>query len=287
MIKHYFIETNKGKEGPFTFEELSKMKLLDSTKVWHEGLDNWVNIYDVEELKPIVVKSPPPTKAENAIKVKEYKLSFFKESLGLYLLFSFFAAIALNIAITWTALQPGADKGPFPVYTSYEKREKPFEKIFLPLFPYSLLFVSLIGIIILGINTATLNTNDSKKSGNKDIDLIVKEVPLKDGSMLQFKTDMGYLGGSLVLINGKIPSDGYYNARDTFRVYYIQNGLVATEYRIDSYMLKNFGILEVYAFFTTASYKNCPVFINGVPAQDGIYKTGLFSKITIKDGVVV
>jgi hypothetical protein len=293
MIKHYFIETNKGKEGPFTFEELSTMKLLDNTKIWHDGLDNWANINDVEELKSIVVKSPPPTKAENEIKVKEYKFSFFKENLGSYFMYSFFAGVALNIAITWTALQPGADKGPFPVYTSYSDREEPFVKLFLPMLPYTLLLTSSLGLIILVVKSVTLNTNEYVvKAGEIETNksTVVKYfsiVTLDNYKELQFLTPPANNGQDKILIDGQVPNDGYFYSPFMNKIFYIENSIVVNEYLRERFEIKGVGLLDIYCNYQTASKKSAPAFISGKPAPDGIYKLSLFSKITVKDGVVI
>ena len=56
----YFIEINGVKEGPYSFEQLSKMdRLTHETMVWKEGMSAWMNIHELDELK-VIVKGHKP-----------------------------------------------------------------------------------------------------------------------------------------------------------------------------------------------------------------------------------
>lgn len=50
----FFIIKNDEQHGPFTIDQLRTMDIFADTPVWHQGLDNWVQAIDVEELKDIV-----------------------------------------------------------------------------------------------------------------------------------------------------------------------------------------------------------------------------------------
>ncbi|MEO6838956.1 MAG: DUF4339 domain-containing protein [Ginsengibacter sp.] len=79
MDKKYFLSDGVNQSGPFTFEEISKLFLKKDTKVWVEGAENWKNISEFEELKPLIIIMPPPIpKDENKSKnlAKEIKINF-------------------------------------------------------------------------------------------------------------------------------------------------------------------------------------------------------------------
>lgn len=59
-MKLFFIEEKGEQKGPFTISELKEKKVLDSTLVWTEGLEQWVSAKNIDELKPILIASPPP-----------------------------------------------------------------------------------------------------------------------------------------------------------------------------------------------------------------------------------
>ena len=59
-MKVYFIEEKGEQKGPFTLSELKEENVLDSTLIWTEGLENWTLAININELKPILIVSPPP-----------------------------------------------------------------------------------------------------------------------------------------------------------------------------------------------------------------------------------
>ena len=48
--------------GPFNVDELKAKKITKTTQVWCEGLDDWRNAEEVEDLKSIFTVMPPPIK---------------------------------------------------------------------------------------------------------------------------------------------------------------------------------------------------------------------------------
>jgi hypothetical protein len=59
-MKAYYIHNGKQQLGPFTYEEL-KLKGIDSnTSIWFEGLETWIDAGNLDELKEIITKAPPP-----------------------------------------------------------------------------------------------------------------------------------------------------------------------------------------------------------------------------------
>lgn len=59
-MKQYYIYVNNEQLGPFYFEELKSHKISKETKVWFEGLEEWKNAGEIEDLKIILVSIPPP-----------------------------------------------------------------------------------------------------------------------------------------------------------------------------------------------------------------------------------
>jgi len=79
MDKKYFLNNGKEQFGPLSLEEISKMPLKEGGKVWVEGSENWKDISEFEELRPFIIKMPPPLiKGANKSKIiaKEIKLNF-------------------------------------------------------------------------------------------------------------------------------------------------------------------------------------------------------------------
>lgn len=66
-MKKYFYSNGQEKEGPVTLEELKQNDIQPMTLIWYEGLDDWKEAKDIEELKEIFELSPPPLDAENDI----------------------------------------------------------------------------------------------------------------------------------------------------------------------------------------------------------------------------
>lgn len=66
-MKQYYIFINEEQLGPFNIEELKNKKISRETKVWFEGLENWKNATEIEELKPIFSSIPPPINSFTSI----------------------------------------------------------------------------------------------------------------------------------------------------------------------------------------------------------------------------
>jgi hypothetical protein len=64
-MKKYFYSNGQEKEGPVTLEELKQKDIQPKTLIWHEGLDDWKEAENVEELREIFELSPPPIIDEN------------------------------------------------------------------------------------------------------------------------------------------------------------------------------------------------------------------------------
>lgn len=58
-MKTFFLFIDGEQQGPFNLEELKTKKIDRDTKVWFEGLEDWNNAEEIEELKSIFVSIPP------------------------------------------------------------------------------------------------------------------------------------------------------------------------------------------------------------------------------------
>jgi len=59
-MEKYYIVIDKSQQGPFTIEELKEKDITQITLVWTEKMESWVEAKNVEELKDIIKKCPPP-----------------------------------------------------------------------------------------------------------------------------------------------------------------------------------------------------------------------------------
>ncbi|WP_339890233.1 DUF4339 domain-containing protein [uncultured Flavobacterium sp.] len=59
-MKKYFLHNGSENIGPFDIEELKEQKITKETQVWYEGLVDWKEASEIEELKSILPVTPPP-----------------------------------------------------------------------------------------------------------------------------------------------------------------------------------------------------------------------------------
>lgn len=59
-MRTYYIHENGQQAGPFSIEELKNKAITSQTPIWTEGMDQWLEAGKIEELKSIIIKTPPP-----------------------------------------------------------------------------------------------------------------------------------------------------------------------------------------------------------------------------------
>lgn len=59
-MKKYFLNDGAGQQGPFTLEELKEKNIRTDTPVWYDGLPGWTTAGALDELKDIIIHTPPP-----------------------------------------------------------------------------------------------------------------------------------------------------------------------------------------------------------------------------------
>ena len=67
-MKSYFIHDGHQTTGPFTFDDLKQRGIEASTLIWFDGIDKWTEAVNIQELKDIIIKSPPPLDKTSPIK---------------------------------------------------------------------------------------------------------------------------------------------------------------------------------------------------------------------------
>ena len=58
-MEEYYIAQNNKQKGPFSLEELKELKVLPTTLIWKEGMSDWIEAINVEELETLFKSTPP------------------------------------------------------------------------------------------------------------------------------------------------------------------------------------------------------------------------------------
>ena len=182
-MKYYFYSENNEKKGPVTLEEIKSLRLKDNCKIWYDGLPNWVDANDVEEIKPFLVVLPPKLPEE----IIEDRIDVFKKDKSKVIINeSIILIIVLTIILDLIAVNGAISESnnflgdAFPVYmTAYEK-ENP-QILLLKFLPYTFIISAIIGIIFFVIKKNELNVTSNK------INFIDNEI---DDSLKEKKVDL-------------------------------------------------------------------------------------------------
>ncbi|CAM3545568.1 DUF4339 domain-containing protein [Flavobacterium gelidilacus] len=106
-MKKYFLNDGTENKGPFDIEELKLHKITRTTKVWFEGLEEWQNAEEIEELKIIFTSTPPPIKSKltpppinlNILEEKENKIFGLPKKTFIIIIVSLVLLISLIIKL--------------------------------------------------------------------------------------------------------------------------------------------------------------------------------------------
>lgn len=63
-MSKYYLHENGEQLGPFSLEDFQSKNLQPDTHVWTEGMSEWRKASEIEELKDLLSKIPPPFKAK-------------------------------------------------------------------------------------------------------------------------------------------------------------------------------------------------------------------------------
>lgn len=72
----FYIQKKQKQKGPYTLEQLKTQKITPETLVWKEGLEDWTEAKNLEELKPLLI-APPPISKKTPPPIKKSENSFF------------------------------------------------------------------------------------------------------------------------------------------------------------------------------------------------------------------
>lgn len=64
-MQKYFYADGENSKGPFSLDELKSKGITSNTKVWCEGMTDWVPASQVSDLKDLLRLSPPPLGTES------------------------------------------------------------------------------------------------------------------------------------------------------------------------------------------------------------------------------
>jgi hypothetical protein len=70
-MKKYFLHVGNEQVGPFDLDELRTKGITKNTQIWYEGLPDWLDAENCDELKELFKSSPPPFKKN--VNAKLYK----------------------------------------------------------------------------------------------------------------------------------------------------------------------------------------------------------------------
>jgi hypothetical protein len=59
-MTNYYLHDGNQEQGPFDIEQLKSHGLKKETKIWHEGLEHWTTVGELEELKDLLNRKTPP-----------------------------------------------------------------------------------------------------------------------------------------------------------------------------------------------------------------------------------
>jgi hypothetical protein len=59
-MKKYYLHNGTEQDGPFDISELKSKGIKRDTEIWYEGISDWTEAQEIEELKVLFPKSTPP-----------------------------------------------------------------------------------------------------------------------------------------------------------------------------------------------------------------------------------
>lgn len=163
--KAYWILKNSNKEGAFTFEELIKHEIYDTTLIWKNGWDDWKEAKDVAELQGLIAITPPLTPIEKKQVRKKQQMqsvtTYLRTNLGMIIMVALCLTIIVNVVMYFGIINAASISGNmteeerairnlYPVYLTNAERANP-SIIFFKLLPYSLLIGAAIAFIGSGL----------------------------------------------------------------------------------------------------------------------------------------
>jgi hypothetical protein len=69
----YYIHKAGSQQGPYSIDELQKFEIDRITMVWHEGMEDWTQAQNIDELKGLFKSVPPPLSSPTPPPLKNKK----------------------------------------------------------------------------------------------------------------------------------------------------------------------------------------------------------------------
>ena len=104
-MKKYYLHDGTENIGPFDIEELKAHNITRTTKIWFDGIEDWKNAEEIEELKTIFTSIPPPIKKKptpppiNLNSTKEVDAKFFGLSKKTFIIIIVSIVLLLSLII--------------------------------------------------------------------------------------------------------------------------------------------------------------------------------------------
>jgi hypothetical protein len=102
-MKKYYLHNGTENIGPFDIEELKSRSITKNTQVWCEGMEDWKNANEIEELKTILAVVPPPISKKvvsNSPPIVKPKTNWFRW-FGKMLLITFLIVITIGVVSSY------------------------------------------------------------------------------------------------------------------------------------------------------------------------------------------
>lgn len=112
-MEKYYISDGKTETGPYSIEQLKEIPINKNFLVWKQGMKEWMNISEIEELRDIAYAVPPSLVSYKNKIIKNYKIKHWGITLllliliGVYLrnfLFGFYIKISFGEAMLYSNL---------------------------------------------------------------------------------------------------------------------------------------------------------------------------------------
>jgi hypothetical protein len=101
-MSKFYLHENGEQSGPFSIEDLQSKNLLPDTHVWTEGMSEWRKASEVEELRELLNKIPPPFQAKQPNpKAPIPQVEKKKSSSKFWSFLRLFIGIGIIAAIIW------------------------------------------------------------------------------------------------------------------------------------------------------------------------------------------
>ncbi|MES2239220.1 MAG: GYF domain-containing protein [Bacteroidota bacterium] len=99
-MKKYYLHNGTESSGPFDLEELKIKQITAKTPVWSSGMPDWKNAEEIDELKFVLIITPPPFKATPPIpKREEKKTKIMGLNKSTFYLISFLAFFIIGVFV--------------------------------------------------------------------------------------------------------------------------------------------------------------------------------------------